>query len=339
MTTKKNEVAKADNVPSTEVAHSELSMGQRFMAKVQSEMVTSTGINQVTDSQKRLIQSYYIAIDQALKSAEEKRLGQSEKFRPNLAYTWKNVNMETLAIRVMAFSKIGFDPSLPNHLSFVFHKNKAGTQYEVTFLEGYRGKELKAKKYALDVPIATTVELKYTTDHFRPIKKDHKNPVETYEFEIKNPFERGEIEGGFYYHQYADATKNKLVIMSAKDIEKRKPQYAAAEFWGGDKDEYKDGAKTGKKIQVEGWKDEMYRKTVARAAFGDLTIDPEKIDQNYMQLLANEQELPTEDVSMQIEQGAHKENLTIDAHHTEVTEDVAPEENKEEEKPKPTTLF
>jgi len=28
------------------------------------------------------------------------------------------------------------------------------------------------------------------------------NKVESYEFEVTNPFDRGEIVGGFYYHSY-----------------------------------------------------------------------------------------------------------------------------------------
>ena len=48
-----------------------------------------------------------------------------------------------------------------------------------------------------------------------------------------NSFDRGKIVGGFGYIEFEDATKNKLIIMTLKDIEKRKTRHAAAEFWGG----------------------------------------------------------------------------------------------------------
>ena len=43
----------------------------------------------------------------------------------------------------------------------------------------------------------------------------------------------GEIVGGFGYIEYTEPTKNKLIIMTIKDILKRKPDKASGEFWGG----------------------------------------------------------------------------------------------------------
>lgn len=320
---KKTEVAKVDPQTAVQKTH-----GQRFMEKVVTEM-KSFGVANLSDSQKRLIQKYYIAVDAALKMAEEKRVKQSEQYRDPLSYTWNNVNLEGLSTKAAAYSKIGLDPSLPNHLNFIPTKNKTTNKYDIVFIDGYRGKELVAKKYALEAPVDVTVELKYSTDKFRAIKKDHQNPIESYEFEITDPFDRGTIEGGFYYISYADPKKNRLVVMSAKEIEKRKPKYASAEFWGGEKDDYANGQKTGKKVEIEGWKDEMYRKTIMRKAFGDFAIDGDKIDPAYVQILENDQELSTEDVSNQIDQGAHKETLkiqesTVDAEHSVVEEQTEP---------------
>lgn len=63
-----------------------------------------------------------------------------------------------------------------------------------------------------------------------------KNNVDCYEFDISNPFDRGEVVGGFGYIRYKDETRNKLVTMSKAELLKRKPSTAAAEFWGGEKD-------------------------------------------------------------------------------------------------------
>lgn len=119
--------------------------------------------------------------------------------------------------------------------------------YDITLMEGYNGIRYIAEKYAVEVPTAVTIEVVYSTDTFKPIKKGKDNRVESYEFEINNAFSRGDIVGGFAYLEFADPTKNELIIMSMHDIEKRKPAYASANFWGGKGKEWKDG----KQVEVE----------------------------------------------------------------------------------------
>jgi recombination protein RecT len=134
----------------------------------------------------------------------------------------------------VAAVKLGLDPLQPNHINLIPYANKTTQVYDIGMILGYKGLEIKAHKYGLDVPDSTTIELIYSTDKFRPIKKDARTAIESYEFEITNAFERGTVIGGFYYHSYNDnPSKNKLVILSLKDIEKRKPKTASVEFWGG----------------------------------------------------------------------------------------------------------
>src|SRR5688572_5272480 len=116
------------------------------------EFKGSSGNIDLSNSQKRLVQNYFIAIDFALKSAEEKRMKKSEEYREKLAYDWKNVNIPLLAVRVVAFARIGLDPLQPNHVNAIPYKNNNTNLYDITFIEGYRGKELKAIKYGLNVP-------------------------------------------------------------------------------------------------------------------------------------------------------------------------------------------
>ena len=47
---------------------------EKFTAKVMREFGSSVGGIQVTDYQRRLIQGYFIAIDRALKNAEDERV-------------------------------------------------------------------------------------------------------------------------------------------------------------------------------------------------------------------------------------------------------------------------
>jgi len=247
-----------------------------------------------------------------LKAAEEKRLKKSEKYRDPVPVTWANVNMEQLARNVVSYARIGLDPAQKNHINLIPYKNNNTGKYDIGFLEGYRGIELKATKYGLDIPDHVIVELVYSTDKFKSIKKDRNNPYETYEFEITNEFERGEVVGGFYYHLYSNNPENnKLVVMPLKKILKRKPAYASPEFWGGEKDKWENGKKAGK-VQIEGWFEEMCYKTVYRAAFNDITIDSQKIDDDYMRLKEMEMSLAESKVANEIAENANQEVIDID---------------------------
>lgn len=288
-----------------EIPKKEPTQSERFMTKVISEFGSGVGEVALTKFQKRLAQNYFIALDAILKTTEEKRLKKSEKFRDAVPVTWQHVNMEKLARDVVAMARVGFDPSQPNHINPIPYKNKHTGKYDITFIEGYRGIELKATKYGLDVPDYVTVELVYSTDKFRPVKKDSKNQYEGYEFEIVNAFDRGDIIGGFYYHSYSKAPeKNKLVVMTKKDIEKRKPDHASPEFWGGEKDKWENNKKVGTET-VEGWYDKMAWKTIYRAAYGDITIDSQKIDDDYLRLKQMESDFAEAEVDEEIRANAN----------------------------------
>ncbi len=326
MTTKSDQDQKEST--KTEIAKKEATQSERFTEMVMREFKGKAGnALQISPFQRRLIQNYFIGIDMALKTAEIKR---QEKSKDQMPILWQNVNMESLAISVVACSRIGFDPALPNHINMMPFKNNHTQKYDIVFIEGYRGKELKAKKYGLDIPDDVIVEVVYSTDTFKPIKKDRINPVETYEFEVTAPFDRGEIVGGFYYYVWAKTPeKNKLVFFSKAEIEKRKPRYASTEFWGGEKDIWKDGQKTGKKEKIEGWYHEMVYKTICRAAYGAITIDSKLIDEDFMNLLQNDQLASIEQTEQEISDSANKEPLEF-THAEDVTEQ--PEQQTEPDK-------
>lgn len=317
-------------VKDTHVATIEESLSTRFMKKVQAEFTDGVGKVALTNFQKRLAQNYFIAIDAALKKAEERRLKKSEQYRDKVAITWHNINMEQLARNVVAAARIGLDPALSNHVAMTPFKNNTLGKYDIVFIDGYRGVELKAIKYGLSVPDSVVVELVYSTDTFKPIKKDINHEVETYEFTVNNPFDRGEIVGGFYYHVYRDNPgKNKLVFWKLDEILKRKPEYAAPEFWGGEKDEYKNGQKTGKKIKVEGWFKEMCWKTIYRAAYSDITIDSQKIDDDYLKLKHLEQTYDDALVDQEVSEKANAEYIDIEATVSDEQPDAEPAQIEE----------
>lgn len=305
----------------TAVAKKELSHSERFTQMVMKEHQANAGQGvELTSFQKKLIQNYFVKLDGVLKEAEIKRQAKSEKYRDPLVLEWKNVNMEKLALDVVSFSSIGLDPLQSNHISLIPFKNNHTDKYDIVPMEGYNGIELKAKKYGLEAPDDAIIELVYKFDYFKPIKKDANNKIETYEYAPgENPFKRGEIVGGFYYQIYKDnLEKNKLVFWSVDEIEKRKPAYASAEFWGGEKDNWEYDEKQGKnvkngKIKVEGWRKEMLWKTLKRACWNDVTIDSEKIDIHYRNILKSEKENALLAVQNDHAENANSETIDIDA--------------------------
>ncbi|WP_339063595.1 recombinase RecT [Tepidibacillus marianensis] len=289
-----------------------ISASERFTNKIVAEFSGGVGEVALTDFQKRLVQNYFMGIDSALRAAEDKRAKKKSNQDP-LPVTWASVNMEQLARDVVAAARIGLDPAQKNHINMIPFKNNNTNKYDIAFVEGYRGIELKATKYGLDVPNTIVVELVYSNDTFKPIKKDFNNRVESYTFEVGNPFDRGEVVGGFYYHVFNDnQSKNKLVTMSLKEILKRKPAYASPEFWGGEKDKWENGKKVGKE-QVEGWFEKMVYKTIYRAAYGDITIDSQKIDDDYLRLKQMEHSYAEVELEKDLSENANREVIDIES--------------------------
>jgi len=317
---------------SNEVAKKEKSMSERFMEKVVREFTGSVGEIALTDFQRRLAQNYFIALDATLKMAEEKRKKKTKNQDP-VPVTWANVNMEQLARDVVAVARIGLDPVQKNHVSMVPYKNNSTGKYDIGFVEGYRGIQLKATKYGLDVPDAVIVELVYSTDKFKSVKKDRNNPYESFEFEITNDFERGQIVGGFYYHIFNDnPEKNKLVVLPLADILKRKPKYASVEFWGGEKDVWENGKKVGKE-HVDGWYEKMCYKTIYRAAYSDITIDSQKIDDAYLRMRQMEDALNEANIEQEVADNANQEFIDIDYTVTDATDATADPEPEPTQEP------
>ena len=273
-------------------------MSERFTKKVLQEFGSSvSGAMEVTDFQKRLIQGYFIVIDRALKTAEEERIRKNKAnnnhdYDNNLPVTWQNVNLGELALDLVHYARMGLDMQQDAMLYPVPYKNNKANLYDVTLMPGYNGIRYTAIRYAVDAPIGETIELVYSTDTFVPHKKDSAHPVATYEFQINNPFDRGEIVGGFGYLEFAEPAKNELIIMPLKDILKRKPEYASANFWGGKATEWKtvDGKRQKVEVEKEGWFDEMCRKTLIREVYSakHLPRDPQKIDDAYQFMKARE---------------------------------------------------
>ena len=317
MTEVKNEIAEKKE-------EQQLPMSRRFTEKIMQEFTGNVGDHiQITENQKALIQGYFISIDRTLKTTEESRIrknssNKDHKYDNTLPCTWNNINLDDLALDLVHYAKMGLDMMQDNHLFPIPYKNNKTGKYDITLMPGYNGIRYIAEKYAVEKPKDVTTEIVYSTDKFHPIKKDRGNSVESYEFEITNPFDRGEIIGGFGYIQYDDPQKNKLIIMSMKDIEKRKPAYAAAEFWGGKTTRYENGKKVD--VELDGWLEEMCLKTIKREVYSSKHIprDPEKVDEHYQHMKESELRYVEMQAEAEIQENANR--VLIDAEVVELTE-------------------
>lgn len=291
------EEKKQEQPANTQVTTIEKSPADRFMMAVERQFSSDNGAVVLTNFQKALIRSYFIKIDMVLKAAEAKRVKAFGK-KEDLPFNWGNVNMPQLSIDVVNWSSIGLDPMQPNHLNPVPYKNDAINKYNFTFIIGYKGTEIKARKYGLlsSVPDEVIVELVYSNDKFKAIKKDRDNKIETYTLLVDDAFNRGTVVGGFYYYKFnATPEKNYIKPFSKAEIDKRKPTYASPEFWGGERDKWEYDQEQGKRVKngkevVEGWYDEMAYKTIYKAAYNAITIDAERIDEHYQATLEKENE-------------------------------------------------
>ena len=303
-----------------------LAVSERFTAQILKEFNGSVaGDVSVTDHHRSLIQGYFIAIDRALAVAEENRIKKNKKnndhsYDNNLPVVWNNVNLTDLAIDLMHYAKLGLDMQEDNMLFAIPYKNSKRNLYDVVLMEGYNGIRLLAERYAVDRPRNVVVEVVYSTDKFRAVKKDLSHKYEGYEFEIANPFARGEIVGGFAFLEFYDPVKNKLITMSIAEINKRKPTNANPEFWGGKKTVWENGQRT--EIELDGWQDEMVRKTIIREAYGKkhLPRDPQKVDDAYRHIQMREFEYAQIAAAEEIKQLAN--TVDVDPATGEISEPI-----------------
>ena len=288
----------------TELQKQELTASERFTGMVMKEFQGNIGTLNLNEYQKQLIRGYFIGIDNALKKAEEARLNKNswkstkEEDKNNLPITWQNVNMNDLAIAVVHHAKLGLDMQIPNHLNAIPYKNNKTQKYDIGFLKGYKGLEYIATQLSLYPIRNIIVELIYSNDVFEIV--------------------------------------NKIITLSKKDIDKRKPAYAAAEFWGGEKDKWENGKKVGKE-KIEGWYEEMARKTIARATYNAVAIDPKKVNESYAYVIENNdntyENVIEGQVAEEIEEKANKELIDIETGEIKNIEENASADNNIEMTP------
>lgn len=262
-------------------------VSERFAALVMLNFNSLIGRDgmKFNDKQKKLAQHLFLKIDQSLKKAEIDRIKSGlNKLAPRI---WENVNMQKLAIDAVHRINLGLDALIPNHISPIPYWNSKEKAYDLDLRIGYVGQDYYRRKMAIEKPVDIIYELVYETDEFQPMKKSIKNDIESYEFEIKQPFNRGKIIGGFGYIMYEDSRKNKLIIVSEDDFKKAEECAASKEFW-------------------TKWPINQRYKTLVHRVTGKLSIDPDKVNESFAAVEDEE-----ERVLQQIEDNANKETVDI----------------------------
>lgn len=234
---------------------------QSFIGAVLREMSSIDASVELTPYQKKLAEHLFIHIDMSLKEAEAKRERENKQVTP---FLWANVNMAKLALSAMHRIELELDALIPNTIYPIPYWNGKLKKYDLDLRIGYVGADTYKRKFALNPPKDVIYELVREHDEFTALKKGFNRDVESYEFNIKDPFNRGEVVGGFGYIMYDDPSKNKLILVDKKEFERaRIAGKSGGTFW-------------------KDWEDRMQLKTVVLRTLAKITVDPARVNQAFL---------------------------------------------------------
>ena len=231
---------------------------ERFTNQIMSQFQAEAGSPvQFTAYERALAQHLFLKVDSCLKEFEKKRRESGKESQA--PFIWQNVNMRKLALDAVHRIQLGLDALIPAHIYPIPYFNGKEKLYDIDLRVGYRGELYYRTESAVEKPQDVRLELVYSSDEFSPMMKSHDNNVEDYAFKIVNPFNRGNIIGGFAYISYKDPQKNKLVLVSEADFKKSCQAAKSQDFWS--------------KYPAE-----MRYKTLVHRAMSHLPIDPKKVN-------------------------------------------------------------
>ena len=284
-----------ENENAANVANYAASASQRFVSTVMREFTSSSGKMDITPYQESLIQGYFIACDKALRYLEEKRQKDAadgdKKAAQKLPYTWENINIGAdLAQSIAIFAKNNLSILVKNHFYPIPRLNGKNGRYDLTFQEGYEGLKYKAVKYSLFEIVDFEAELLYSNDKFKIIKDCYNGSA--YELEIANPFDRGNMIGGYAYIRFKDPRQNKLFTMSKAEIDAVKDTAQTQTFW-------------------KPFYNEMALKTVVRRATKLVILDPKKFDDYYLLMQKYNNDAAEADLANELREKANREPINV----------------------------
>lgn len=227
---------------------------ERFMQVTVKQFLSDVGKVEVNEYERTLLQHIYIRVDMTIAEYNVKQSANSQ-------ISWQNINMKKLAVDAVNRVKLGLDALIPGHLYAILYKSgKQEGMFDVDLRVGYKGEEFYTIRGSMFGLKHIYKRLVYGDEKLIVFPKGRNNPVESYELRLTDdPFNRGELRGGFAYLEYEDPELNELVVLSKADIEKRHKTAQSEKFWGP-------------------WYDEMALKTIIHAAAKKVTLDPEKVN-------------------------------------------------------------
>lgn len=243
---------------------------ERFATSIANQYKSIGGFDAgLSDAQLLTAKKYFIGIDRALRRAQSTKKANA----PDI--NWNSVNLETLGEDMVDNILAGLDPTSPNHINFIPFIDRKTGQYNLNQILGYVGLEVRHANQGLH-PIKNLItRLVYSNESFEPIFSNGETKDSFIHKASENPFDKGEVVGGYIYKEYEDG-RTSLQVVTLNDIMKRKPKHASVEFWGGEKTVWEGGRPSDKTEKVEGWADEMMQKTLIRMAYNSEPLDPRK---------------------------------------------------------------
>jgi len=287
---------------------------ERFVAEIERQFIAEMGEGvKFTDYEKTLAQHLYVSTVTALQKQETER---QKRAKPGngTPITWENLNCTKLALDAVHRINLGLDALVPNHISPIAYWNSKALKYDVDLRIGYAGKDYYKRKVAIKNPIDIEYHLVYETDHFVPIKRDSKHSQDNYVFEIKEPFNRGKVVGGFGYIIYDDPTENKLVLVEKKEFDKARAYAQTDKFW--------------EKHPID-----MMYKTLVHRVTKQIPVDPAKVNKSYLFVEDQETEEP---VLRAIAEHANQETIDVD-YVVDPSPEPPPQDDPDPEPPEPGT--
>ena len=250
-----------------ELVTKEATPSLRFTQMVERQYSTEVGHLDMTDHERQLLQHLFIKCDTAFIEAN------SKQGKDQLPIVWKNINMTKLAIDAVHRIRLGLDALIPGHVFPIAYYNKDTKQYDIDLRIGYKGEAYYIRQASMRPIKDIRVELVFSTDEFIAYKKGLSSKVEGYDFHVKQPFDRGDLVGGFAYLEYEDESENVLIILSKKAFEKYRSVAKSNTFWSQ-------------------WYEEMCYKTLVHRIADKVTIDPQKISAQAMAAVQSDVERP-----------------------------------------------
>ena len=250
-----------------ELVTKEATPSLRFTQMVERQYSTEVGHLDMTDHERQLLQHLFIKCDTAFIEAN------SKQGKDQLPIVWKNINMTKLAIDAVHRIRLGLDALIPGHVFPIAYYNKDTKQYDIDLRIGYKGEAYYIRQASMRPIKDIRVELVFSTDEFIVYKKGLSSKVEGYDFHVKQPFDRGDLVGGFAYLEYEDESENVLIILSKKAFEKYRSVAKSNTFWSQ-------------------WYEEMCYKTLVHRIADKVTIDPQKISAQAMAAVQSDVERP-----------------------------------------------